>query len=267
MKTIIPVLVSLIFAGCLQGSGVPQGNVTRFSDLYRNGTTIAVCDPGHCPAGRYADMVILNVEATNPELGRRLRQNIVTNDQNVRAVLDKVVTREVDAGFVYLTDANLESDELDVIEIPREHLPLPQYGISIINGTKEKEAASLFLEFVTSKEGQGLLREYGFTPAIEDPKPFIKQPQFKDGQILVYAASSLTDAFTEIARVFEEKTGIKVQNSFGSSGTLRARIEGGAPADVYATASFKHAEILVEEGLANDYSVFVRNHLVVVTRR
>ncbi|MFQ5800486.1 MAG: molybdate ABC transporter substrate-binding protein, partial [Candidatus Hydrothermarchaeales archaeon] len=64
---------------------------------------------------------------------------------------------------------------------------------------------------------------------------------------------------------FEDETGVKTEFSSGSSGTLRAKIEGGAPVDVYASASLKHIDILVSEGFAEDYKIFARNRLVVVT--
>ncbi|MFQ5800810.1 MAG: substrate-binding domain-containing protein, partial [Candidatus Hydrothermarchaeales archaeon] len=124
-STLVLVSVLLLSSGCFKGTASAEKQVIDFSDLYKNGTRIAVCDPGHCPAGRYAYMVISSIEAKDPELGVRIRGNIITNDPHVRAVLDKVITKEVDAGFVYITDAYLERDKVNVIEIPTEFSPLP----------------------------------------------------------------------------------------------------------------------------------------------
>jgi molybdate transport system substrate-binding protein len=269
MKGALVFLLStlLLIGGCLQGAVREEPTVNEFSDLYKEGTMIASCDPGHCPAGRYAYMVVTNVEIKNSENGRRLRENIVTNDPNVRAVLDKVLTREVDAGFVYLTDAYLEEERLVVIEIPREYSPLPQYGISIINDSNNQEAAALFVSYILSENGQKILNDYGFLSAIEEPEPFHLTTQLNGKALTVYAASSLTEVFNEAATEFENLTGIEVTLGFGSSGTLRGKIEGGAPADIYATASLKHAELLMSQGLVEGYHVFGRNHLVVVTPR
>ena len=274
MRLFILVLTLLLFlnAGCLESSEPTYPEIDKFEDLFQSKVMIATCDPNHCPAGRYAYSVISSLEAKNPVEGRALRKNIVTNDPNVRAVLDKVVTREVDAGFVYITDAVIENiienDSLDIIEIPRELSPLPQYGAAVILDGENPEGGMLFTEYLTSDEAQGVLERFGFTPGVESPEPF--EPEKLDptvgGSITVYAASSLTDVFEELSRNFQEETGINVILGFGSSGTLRAKIEGGAPADVFVTASLRHTEILKENGFIEGEEVFVRNRLVVITR-
>ncbi|MFV2040750.1 MAG: molybdate ABC transporter substrate-binding protein [Candidatus Hydrothermarchaeales archaeon] len=268
MRILLPVLVTtlMLTAACTQQTGTGSAEIEEFSDLYKNGTMIAVCDPTHCPAGRYAEMVVSNLELAEPEQGRMLRANIATNDPNVRAVLDKVITGEVDAGFVYLTDAIHENSSVQIIEIPREYTPLPQYGASITSYSENPDSARLFIRFLTSKEGQALLQKYGFTPGIQLPEPF-QNTNKTDETLTVFAASSLTESFTDIAVEFENKTGIKVTIGYASSGILRQKIEAGAPADVYATASLRHSEILMEQNLIEEESVFARNHLVVVSQR
>ena len=55
--------------------------------------------------------------------------------------------------------------------------------------------------------------------------------------LTVYAAASLTDTFTEMGRQFEaDHDGVTVKFSFGGSSDLVAQIQGGAPADVFASA-------------------------------
>lgn len=56
-------------------------------------------------------------------------------------------------------------------------------------------------------------------------------------KVVVFAAASLDDAFTEIAEVFEsDNPGVKVTLNFGPSSTLAEQIKSGAPSDVLATA-------------------------------
>jgi len=264
-KRFLAIAALFLGLGCLGKAQLAR--VSSFSDLGKNGTRIALCNPAHCPAGEYASMALSNVGLSDPELERRIRANIATNDPDVRAVLDKVVAGEVDAGFVYITDAYEEGDKLRIIEIPREFLPLPQYGVSIINGAENRDGAELFITYLLSREGQETLRRFGFVPAIDSPAPFEEPVRKGRGEIVVYAAASLRDVLTELSQRFMNRTGVEVVLGFGSSGMLRERIEGGAPADVYASASLRHAEALVEEGLAESYTVFARNHLVVVARR
>jgi len=61
-----------------------------------------------------------------------------------------------------------------------------------------------------------------------------------DKTLTVFAAASLQEPFTALAKQFEsEHKGVKVELSFGASNDLAAQIQQGAPADVIATASTK----------------------------
>lgn len=246
--------------------------ISDLTDLGNEGLRIAACDPTHCPAGRYTQLMLSTMETSNPELATQIRKNIVTNDINVRAVLDKVVTGEVDAGFVYLTDSQTAQEKIRIIDIPIDYTPLPQYGMSAIKGSPNMEDAMLFIDFISSMEGQNILENYGFLTADEDPtqpatsfETIEVDKDLKGHSITIYAAASLTDALTEAADIFHNKTGIEVILGFGSSGTLRQKIEAGAPADIYASASIQHVDMLMKEGFIRDYTIFARNRLVVVT--
>jgi molybdate transport system substrate-binding protein len=85
--------------------------------------------------------------------------------------------------------------------------------------------------------------------------------------LTVYAAASLTDAFTEIGKDFETAhPGITVSFNFGGSQNLRTQIEQGAPADVFASANAKEMDALVTANLVavNTQKVFLTNQLVVI---
>lgn len=85
-----------------------------------------------------------------------------------------------------------------------------------------------------------------------------------DDEITVYAAASLRDAFTEIAREFEEtRPTTRVVLNFAGSQVLRAQIQRGAPADVFASADEVHAQELAAAGLlATSPRAFAENALV-----
>jgi len=83
----------------------------------------------------------------------------------------------------------------------------------------------------------------------------------------VFAAASLTEAFTEIGSAFEaEHAGVQVIFSFAGSPLLRTQIESGAPGDVFASANEKEMEVLVAGGMvaADHAQVFLTNELVVI---
>jgi molybdate transport system substrate-binding protein len=85
--------------------------------------------------------------------------------------------------------------------------------------------------------------------------------------LTVFAAASLTDAFTELGKNFEAANpGVTVTFNFAGSQSLRTQIEEGAPADVFASASGKEMDILVSGNyVASDTpQIFLTNKLVVI---
>jgi ABC-type molybdate transport system substrate-binding protein len=82
----------------------------------------------------------------------------------------------------------------------------------------------------------------------------------------VFAAGSLTDAFTEMEHLFAETTGASASPTFGPSGLLRERIEHGEPADVFASADMDQPRILAREQSGRYVEMFTRNRLCVLGR-
>ena len=83
----------------------------------------------------------------------------------------------------------------------------------------------------------------------------------------VLAASSLTEAFEEIANEFENKTGNKVTLSFAGSSSLAVQIEDGAPVDVVALADEETFERVKQSGrlTQHDETIFATNYLAIIT--
>jgi molybdate transport system substrate-binding protein len=87
------------------------------------------------------------------------------------------------------------------------------------------------------------------------------------GDLVVSAASSLTNAFKDIAQSYEaQHPGSKVLLNFGASGALLQQMAKGAPVDVFASADQETMDAAQQQGLvrAVDRQDFVRNALVVV---
>jgi molybdate transport system substrate-binding protein len=83
--------------------------------------------------------------------------------------------------------------------------------------------------------------------------------------LTVFAAASLTEAFTEMATAFEmENPETEVQLNFAGSQTLRLQIEQGAQADVFASANQLHTEALQDAQLIDKPVTFTHNQLVVI---
>jgi molybdate transport system substrate-binding protein len=87
------------------------------------------------------------------------------------------------------------------------------------------------------------------------------------GTVTVFAAASLKESFETLGKQFEEAhPGTKVTFSFGGSDSLAASITGGAPADVFASASPKTMKIVTDAGdNSGTPATFVRNQLEIAT--
>ena len=134
-----------------------QRVIRRLQDLAQPGLQrIAMGNPASVPAGRYA---LQALEAAS--LWPAVQARTITT-QNVRQSLDYVARGEVDAGFVYATDAALMKDKVRVaLEVP-----VPgaiRYPMAVTSGTAQGEEARRFVRYVLSAPGQAILRKYGFS--------------------------------------------------------------------------------------------------------
>ena len=93
-------------------------------------------------------------------------------------------------------------------------------------------------------------------------------PEATRGELVVFAASSLTEAFQELERGFErEHPEVDVRLTFAGSQVLRLQIEQGAAADVFASANEDHMRALVAAGRVAEPRRFAMNELVVIVPR
>lgn len=84
-----------------------------------------------------------------------------------------------------------------------------------------------------------------------------------DAPLTVFAAASMTDVVTRIARQYEADTGASVQCSFAATSTLARQIEAGAPADVFIPAHPKWINHIAADRVID----LARNQLVVIIPR
>lgn len=89
------------------------------------------------------------------------------------------------------------------------------------------------------------------------------QPERRE--IVVFAAASLTDAFDELARSFEqERPDVRVVTNYASSSRLAIQLTEGAPADIFASANAPQMETVIAAGRidASTVEYFASNKLV-----
>ena len=116
---------------------------------------IAIGIPDSVPVGRYTRGVLGAAKLWEP-----LQPKMIFA-QNVRQCLDYVARGEVDAGFVYATDALAAASKVKVaLEVAVDKPIL--YPIAAVKGNGSERVARRFVEFVRSPAGQEILGRYGF---------------------------------------------------------------------------------------------------------
>src|SRR6185295_16750998 len=102
--------------------------------------------------------------------------NVVSQEENVKAVVAKVQLGEADAGLVYRSDVTpAVSRYVRVFEIPDPYNVIASYPIAVLKAARNAEAARLFVDLVSSAEGQRVLQRHGLLPAAT-PEPAAARP-------------------------------------------------------------------------------------------
>jgi len=138
-------------------NGNPLG-ITSVDDLTSDSVTkIAVGNPETAPVGKYAKSSLENMG-----LWDTLEPKVVYGE-NVRQVLTYMETGDVDAGFVYMTDAKIAKENtIEVLETVPTTTEII-YPACVIDSSENKEEAQIFLDYLTSENGKEILTSYGFT--------------------------------------------------------------------------------------------------------
>ncbi|MHA6480828.1 molybdate ABC transporter substrate-binding protein [Paenibacillus sp. strain BS8-2] len=137
-------------------------NIATMQDLQGEGLQkIAIGIPESVPAGNYAKGA-LEKEALWDVLQSKLVQA-----KDVRQVLNYVETGNVDAGFVYRTDAiTSKKSKVAFAVSPDTYAPI-QYPVGIVKASEHSVEATEFYEFLQSKEALDVFAEYGFSVSKE----------------------------------------------------------------------------------------------------
>lgn len=142
-------------------------DLNRLQDLAQPGIRIILATE-EVPVGRYS-LEFLDKAAQDPTFGpdfeAQVLNNVVSYEQNVRAVLTKIALGEGDAGLVYASDlVGIKANQVGRIDIPDDLNRVATYPIAVIADTRYPAEAAAFVEFVLSAAGQEILTRYGFIP-------------------------------------------------------------------------------------------------------
>ena len=116
---------------------------------------IAIGKTETVPVGRYTKQSLAAANLWAP-----LQPKFVQAD-SVRQVLDYVARGEVEAGFVYRTDAAMMADRVKVVLTAGGHTPVT-YPVAVVNESRQKALAKEFSEYLRSPAAQDVLARFGF---------------------------------------------------------------------------------------------------------
>ncbi|HEV2216544.1 MAG TPA: molybdate ABC transporter substrate-binding protein [Candidatus Dormibacteraeota bacterium] len=137
---------------------VAPGNpkdIASLADLAKPGV-IYITEAPTVPAGKYSLQVLQKAGVT-------LTPKSLETD--VKSVISKIELGEADAGIVYTTDVTAAGSKVAGVAIPDADNVIATYPIVAVKGTTNSAAASAFIAFVLSGDGQAKLQSYGFLAA------------------------------------------------------------------------------------------------------
>lgn len=134
---------------------VPAGNpagVTDLADFADDGLLLGLCAK-EVPCGQFGREALANAGVTPA---------IDTDEPDVRSLLTKVESGDLDAGIVYHTDVLAAGDAVEGVAIPGDDNVVAEYPIAALSESDDLDAAEAFVAFVLSDAGQEILESQGF---------------------------------------------------------------------------------------------------------
>lgn len=131
-------------------------NIAGIADLARDGVKLVLAAEG-VPVGQYAREAL-----SKAGVATRAMRNLVSNEEDVKGVVQKVLLGEADAGIVYTTDVTASiGDRLRAITIRDTLNVIASYPIAALRTTANASEARAFVQFVLGP-GQQVLQRRGF---------------------------------------------------------------------------------------------------------
>jgi molybdate transport system substrate-binding protein len=145
-----------LFAKNTMAIAMPAGNpagIRSLADLAKPGVLVGVCDVA-VPCGAAArDLLARNRVVVTP----------VTRELDVNNLFAKVMSGDLDAGIVYVTNIEAVGSRVTSVLIPAALNVTTTYPAAVVTGSRNPVAAQAFASYLrTSFSAQGILRAYGF---------------------------------------------------------------------------------------------------------
>jgi molybdate transport system substrate-binding protein len=144
------------------------GRIDKLEHMERRGLKIVLAADA-VPVGHYSREALARLSRMpgyGPDFTRRVLANVVSEEENVKAVAAKVQLGEADAGIVYRSDVTPSVAKLvKTLELPEQANVIASYPIAALRTAPNADAARAFLELARSAEGQAALARHGLMSA------------------------------------------------------------------------------------------------------
>lgn len=152
----------------------PKNNPARLrtlNDLAKPGVKLVLANKT-VPVGGYS-LDFLNKASANSKFGadfsEKVLANVVSYEEDVRAVFNKVQLGEADAGIVYTSDVVADkAKDVGTIDIPNDLNTIATYPITALKDSPNLSLAQAFTRYVLSPAAQQVLVKYGFISTTGD---------------------------------------------------------------------------------------------------
>jgi molybdate transport system substrate-binding protein len=159
---------AVAFAGNLLTIVIPTANPAKIAtpaDVARSGVKV-IAAGDDVPITKYAKQAVdlLGAVPGYPaDFAAKYAANVVSREDNVKAVVAKIELGEGDAAIVYMTDAKA-STKVTALDIPSQANPPATYAGVLVKASKNLAAAHQFLDWMNGAEAQLILTQLGFIP-------------------------------------------------------------------------------------------------------
>ncbi len=192
---------------------VPKSNpagIKSIYDLTKAGTKIDEA-ASSVPVGSYTVQVLNQMG-----LNTAIQANVVSQETSDANIVTKVVSGQVDAGFVYLSDYVIDPADLTLIKVPAWAQPKIQYSMCLVTKSANQAAGQAFMNKVLSASGQATFVKDGFLP-ITAPVPTVTKisaAKAKVGATITLTGTNFTGTtsvtFHGVAAKFKVVSGAKL---------------------------------------------------------
>ena len=143
-----------------------------------------------------------------------------------------------------------------------------RYEVAAVNPAKfpnvNYELAKQFIEYITSPQGQAIIRDFGKDEYGEPLYyPDAQATHGEQGTLLVYCGAGMRKPMDEIGRLFEDRYGVEVNYNYAGSGQLLSQMQLTKRGDIYMPGATYYFDIAKDKGFI-EYHKLVAYHIPVI---